>query len=80
MRTDEDAVADRDIMKRALALVVDQCNEAEGHVRTLAQALRDIEDIAQDNLDLGRDDLNNIIHICQTGGVRTAMSVTASQE
>lgn len=58
---------------RALNLLSDQCNELEGRVDVLARAIRDIEAEAQDNLDLGRDDLNRIIHICQTGGVQTAM-------
>lgn len=52
--------------------LVDTALNLAGAVGVLATAIRDIEDIAQDNLDLGRDDLNSILHICQTNAVKTA--------
>lgn len=63
-------------LKHALTLLADQCTELEGANRVLATAIRDIEAEAQDNLDLGRDDLNRLIHICQTGGVRAALEAS----
>ena len=73
------------VAKRALNLLAQQCDDLEdrnkdlaGAVVVLTKALRDIEAIADDNVDLDAHDWNHVSHICKTGGVTTAMSVTGT--
>ncbi len=47
--------------------------DLQSRVEVLASALRDIEQIASDYLDVDTEALHRIMHICQLSAVRTAM-------
>lgn len=62
-----------------------QCDELEdrnrdlaGAIQVLAGAIRDIEALATDSSLEEVDAWSRVLHICQAGGVRTAMSVTGT--
>ena len=55
-----------DLDARAMAMLISELDQATGDLEVLAKALRDIEAIAQDEMDLDRHDLSSILHICRT--------------
>lgn len=68
--------ATSDVKELALLELVRQLAEMDGHRKVLADAIADIEAIAEDHIDLDAHSWNSVFHICTTGGVKAAMDPT----
>lgn len=64
------------VLKIALLELTRQANEAEGARKILADALQEIEHIADDGMDYDRSDLSNILYLCRHSRVKLARNPT----